>query len=640
MAIDVETLAAARTYTDDSLKGVGSVQGKNCTIQEITKEGTTNTVVFGWTDDEGNISTSEMIVEDGKDGVDGKDGKDGEVGPKGDPGEKGETGETGQTGASAYEVALANGFEGSEEDWLKSLTPTNIVTVSNSPFESHAGNFKMNEIGGQCEQFSTSGKNLLDIAKIDAYGSESYNIEESGKKITVTSKESYSGIRFSILHLLGKSFFLVGDNITGNGSYKVDVQYGTNGTATYIPVNHPTKISLPKDADLANVRIMANDTDNVLDTATSVSVDNLRIVESKDTPWEPYTGGMPAPNPDYPQEIKKTVVSEIKTHGKNLLPYDNGINITQGGITVSALGDGYSYKFYGTGVGTFVIRIPMKVSIKTEAIFSCDYAPVNSSNVTLYCVNNTNGETVAIHPGGKVDLSSYTVESLVFFVVDGAVIDKVVKVQLEAGSVATDYEPYTESTIKLSTPVELYGIGDVQDTIDVENGKIIRNYNVATENHFFLASGGSVSAGGLRWFDCNTNSLEAGNGCCSHLMKPTYAWNSTVPCFAVSGGHIRIYDTANTNEEFKAKYAGLEFVYQRATPTEEPLPLPDQSALNSLKTFDKLTYVEFDSEVEPTFSGETALTTEGSHILESLAKSNALTLEYLDAATYICDNLP
>lgn len=60
-------------------------------------------------------------------GVDGADGADGEQGP---PGEKGEPGEPGQDGApglpgddglSAYEVAVENGFVGSEQDWLDSL---------------------------------------------------------------------------------------------------------------------------------------------------------------------------------------------------------------------------------------------------------------------------------------------------------------------------------------------------------------------------------------------------------------------------------------------------------------------------------------------------------------------------------------
>lgn len=36
-------------------------------------------------------------------------------------------------------------------------------------------------------------------------------------------------------------------------------------------------------------------------------------------PWEPYTGGIPAPNPDYPQEIVSVENPTVKIYGKNLL---------------------------------------------------------------------------------------------------------------------------------------------------------------------------------------------------------------------------------------------------------------------------------------------------------------------------------
>lgn len=55
---------------------------------------------------------------DGKQGEQGPAGKDGEQGEKGDPGADGAKGEDGK---SAYEIAVENGFEGDEADWLVSL---------------------------------------------------------------------------------------------------------------------------------------------------------------------------------------------------------------------------------------------------------------------------------------------------------------------------------------------------------------------------------------------------------------------------------------------------------------------------------------------------------------------------------------
>lgn len=57
---------------------------------------------------------------DGKDGADGRDGIDGKDGTDG---KDGRDGVDGQNGLSAYEVAVENGFTGSEEEWLQSITP-------------------------------------------------------------------------------------------------------------------------------------------------------------------------------------------------------------------------------------------------------------------------------------------------------------------------------------------------------------------------------------------------------------------------------------------------------------------------------------------------------------------------------------
>lgn len=57
----------------------------------------------------------------GPQGEQGPAGPQGETGPAGPQGETGATGATGAQGKSAYEVAVDNGFEGTEEEWLESL---------------------------------------------------------------------------------------------------------------------------------------------------------------------------------------------------------------------------------------------------------------------------------------------------------------------------------------------------------------------------------------------------------------------------------------------------------------------------------------------------------------------------------------
>lgn len=60
-------------------------------------------------------------------GADGPPGEPGDQGPQGVPGVKGDTGNTGlqgppgNPGPSAYDIAVANGFVGTEAQWLASL---------------------------------------------------------------------------------------------------------------------------------------------------------------------------------------------------------------------------------------------------------------------------------------------------------------------------------------------------------------------------------------------------------------------------------------------------------------------------------------------------------------------------------------
>ena len=88
MGIDYLTLSAAKGYTDESLLGGGSLVGKNVTIASITPITGGNRVTFSYTLDDGTVKTSSLDVMNGK---------------------------------SAYDVAVENGFTGTEQEWLDSL---------------------------------------------------------------------------------------------------------------------------------------------------------------------------------------------------------------------------------------------------------------------------------------------------------------------------------------------------------------------------------------------------------------------------------------------------------------------------------------------------------------------------------------
>ena len=124
MAVDVETYAVAKKYTDKSLAGGGAVKGKNCTIDSITAITGGNRVTFKWTLDDGTEQTSTMDV------MNGEKGDDGDRGPAG------QDGSDGANGISITDASLdANGhliltYSNSETEDVGKVTGENTVVWS------------------------------------------------------------------------------------------------------------------------------------------------------------------------------------------------------------------------------------------------------------------------------------------------------------------------------------------------------------------------------------------------------------------------------------------------------------------------------------------------------------------------------
>lgn len=91
MGMDLIALKASKKYTEETVLGGGAVVGKNVTISSIVPIDGGNRVTFSYTLDDGTVKTSTMDV------MNGQDGK------------------------SPYELAVANGYTGTETEWLESL---------------------------------------------------------------------------------------------------------------------------------------------------------------------------------------------------------------------------------------------------------------------------------------------------------------------------------------------------------------------------------------------------------------------------------------------------------------------------------------------------------------------------------------
>lgn len=360
------------------------------------------------------------------------------------------------------------------------------------------------------------------------------------------------------------------------------------------------------------------------------------------------------PSPEYPQEIKKAVVSEIKTHRKNFMKNNHEKETSLNGLTFITNDDG-TITINGTATANTNYNIGGYEYPRVSGMYQnlVQIGGTFDGEVNHMAFTKTWGDGGGFQIGKPKPLK----ENLVYMyfrmvIVEGTVCNNLVVgfMICEDMESSYSYEPYTESVITLSQPIDLYRISDVQDVI--EDGKTKRKFAMevfdgsSDENWSATATNKS----GLYRLRCYgfkgaikkpADSYKKINMLCSHLNNAT----ATETYTAIDGisvnstGELFVYSSDfSTNDAslWKAHLAEhpMTVVYELAEEVTEALPITDQIALNSLETFEGVTYIEFDSEVQPTFAGKYGASLVGGIALEGLmiARNNELRITALEAS--------
>lgn len=319
--------------------------------------------------------------------------------------------------------------------------------------------------------------------------------------------------------------------------------------------------------------------------------------------YEPYTGGIPSPSPDYPQEIKSVVNPTVKVCGKNL--WDNFKTLSLGNVeqkngTYIATADTMQVDITSSSIGAR----PLLLKANNAYTFSLK-TTVSISSPKFVCLRYTNGEInniIFINKNFVNFVPERDVEKIGFILYESVAGDKAYDVQLEIGSEATSYEPYhEEQTVTLpytlnAIPVSSGGnytdqIGQqwICDEVDLHRGvKVQRIYEVDVdgENVKFEQVGGYA------------NILLRG------LPIPRYAYAeriygistfTSLPWFfnEVSGQFLYLIesDISNKiNESCKKKMGKIYYVL--GTPIETPLTSDEIAAFNAITAYYPVTIVE------------------------------------------------
>lgn len=188
---------------------------------------------------------------------------------------------------------------------------------------------------GKSDQFTTTGKNLFNAY---AERNESFAnavVENNGAKIVVTGNYYVS---WPIALKAGVEYY-VDFKVDGDTAYRA-VRFEYPDKEITNTITNPATFTPSQDT--VSVYLYAG-----LGTEGTVIYNNVQISEgSTALSWEPYTGGMPSPNPDYPQEIASVGNPTVSICGKNLLDIPESYTINKAtGINVNLPAGDYVLSF-------------------------------------------------------------------------------------------------------------------------------------------------------------------------------------------------------------------------------------------------------------------------------------------------------
>lgn len=223
-------------------------------------------------------------------------------------------------------------------------------------------------------------------------------------------------------------------------------------------------------------------------TASLEKAKAMLIVGSEELAYEPYVGGIPSPNPDYPQEIRNVLNPSVMICGKNLIQCE----------------DGKEYKLSDTTNNFIGVMVNYSGKINTQKgkkyTISFEY---ETSNPGIFCLNAFQKVITGNLLAKDNNIKSGKNKIAVTFVAEGiikkgwlyiqfrrTIQDKLFEItirniQIEEGEECTEYEPYKEqeasfpytlNAIPVSSGgnITIDGQQYISDYIDVESRKLIK----------------------------------------------------------------------------------------------------------------------------------------------------------------------
>lgn len=450
------------------------------------------------------------------------------------------------------------------------------------------------ELGGKTEQVQTTGKNLANPSEfvIGTLAGDTGNIIGLKQYIATGYIPVIPGKRYSTS--CGNKFLV--HTIFAYDKEKTKINSVINMSsempegAAYIRLSY-------KKIDMTNV------TESDMEELKKVCMVNEG---STVLPYEPYTGGKPSPSPEYPQEIKsvgkwneekqKYEVS-VKVTGKNLLNLQKESDVN--GI----------YRGWKCGDGE-KITLSIKDKNNNADISGCFLGLSKNGD-------SASGGVLWLVDSGiiKVKEATSTHPYVTIYSTTETTIKKLTErfeIQCERGTVATDYAPYAEQTLTLTSDRPL----TKWDKLVEQSGQIGWLYGsvIATIDETAIIS--LYEPKGFYVYVKNIDKKEK-TGYCDKLYAKRMSNGEPFVLFGNANNNV-LY-TLNTQEFYgktvseikeKLKEYPLNIIGKSETTEFVPLPQSEQNAIRALKTYYPTTVItadggELDPDIKVTYTADT-----------------------------------
>ena len=447
---------------------------------------------------------------------------------------------------------------------------------------------------GKSEQFTTTGKNLLKIK----------DVTQTTRGVTVTAKDGVVALKGTATET-GWAMLDI-DSFVLDGTCILSSNVATNTRVSVANKSYKLVLEQNKSNTLENAEV-SKVCFNITEGKT-YDISNILIQIEKGsvaTSYEPYTGGIPSPNPDYPQEIKSVVNPTVKIVGKNLLNATLK-TITLNGVTCINNGDG-TYTLNGTP------------TVETDfyiygAFNTANRLPLDSQKT--YIVKKSGNSKIQFHvgePGIYTTVDSLedgqiknraTISFFICRILSGAILNNfTIYPQVEEGSASTDFQPYHEQTVALpytlnAIPVSsggnvtINGQQYVADYVDVERGKVVRKCERKTLN----TKNGKINEEYRLSINIAPTTYNDGSREC---VFSTFKWSNWGTCAAGRTIYIKEIKKPNnelyTAQELKELSLDFDVVYQLLEQQETDLTAEQTQAFKALATYYPTTNISANS---------------------------------------------